>query len=129
MRSFFSVRGNTAVVVAAAIVLSTHACSPDAPGGAIPTHPSDGFTVALEWDPPTQDALGRPLADLAGYRLYYSTSLPPMGPEGVIFELGADPRATVDGLPAGVYFFAVTAVDVAGNESDLSSPLEVEVGP
>ena len=128
MPALTRVRGTAAVFLAAAIVGSTHACSPDAPGGGIPTHPSDGFAVALEWDPPTQDALGRPLADLAGYRLYHSTSLP-MESDGLMLEVGAEPRATVDGLPAGLYYFAVTAVDVAGNESELSSPLEVKVGP
>ena len=106
-----------------------YACSPEGPEGGIPTHPSDGFSVTLEWDAPTRDAAGQPLADLAGYRLYYSPTLPPSGAEGVRLDLGLDTRATVSGLPAGRYFFAVTAVDLEGNESDLSEPLEVETGP
>ena len=104
-------------------------CSPDGPAGGLPTHPSDGFSVTLEWDAPTRDALGRPLADLAGYRLYYSPALPLTGPEGVRLDLGLETRATVSGLPAGRYYFAVTALDLVGNESDLSAPLEVETGP
>ena len=32
-------------------------------------------------------------------------------------------------LAAGDWAFAVTAVDMAGNESDFSEPLTVEVGP
>ena len=104
-------------------------CSPDAPDGGLPTHPSDGYSVTLEWDPPTLDAMGRPLSDLDGYRLYYSRSLPPSGPEGTAVEVGLEARVTVSGLPEGTYYFAVAAVDTAGNQSDPSAPLEVEVGP
>ena len=43
-------------------------------------------------------------------------------------DLGLEPRATVSGIPAGYYYFAVTALDAAGNESDLSAALEVEIG-
>ena len=120
----------TAAFAAAFGVLGVlYACSPDGPEGGLPTHPSDGFSVTLEWDAPTRDAAGQPLTDLAGYRLYYSPTLPPSGPEGVRLDLGLETRVTVSGLPAGRYFFAVTAVDLAGNESDLSAPLEVETGP
>jgi hypothetical protein len=37
-------------------------------------------------------------------------------------------RASLQGIGAGEYVFAVTAVDDLGNESDLSDPLVVEVG-
>ena len=110
------------------VLCGLYACSPEGPDGGLPTHPSDGFSVTLEWDAPTQDAEGRPLTDLGGYRLYYSTSLPPSGPDGVRLDLGLETRATVSGLPAGRYFFAVTALDAVGTESDLSAALEVEIG-
>ncbi len=105
------------------------ACSPEGPSSGLPTHPSDQYSITLEWDAPTVDAAGQPLTDLAGYRLYYSPVLPPSGPEGVRLDLGLDTRVTVSGLPPGSYFFAVAAVDLAGNESDLSAPLPVETGP
>jgi hypothetical protein len=47
----------------------------------------------------------------------------------MMFEVGTATRATVHGLPAGEYVFAVTALDTPGNESDLSDPLPVQVGP
>ncbi len=118
-----------AYMAAIAVIGSAHACSPEGPEGGLPTHPSDGFSVTLGWDAPTEDAVGRPLTDLARYRLYYSPTSPPAGSEGVRIDLGLETRATVPGLPAGRYFFAVTAIDLVGNESDLSAPLEVEVGP
>lgn len=105
------------------------ACSPDAPDGAIPTHPSDVYSVTLAWDAPTLDAMGRPLSDLAGYVLYYSPADPPSGPEGTSVDVDLQARVTVSGLPAGTYFFAVAAVDTAGNESEPSTSLEVEIGP
>jgi len=118
-----------AAFLAAMFVLAgLHACSPDGPEGGIPTHPTDGFSVTLEWDAPTQDAAGRPLTDLAGFRLYYSPTLPPSAPEGIRLDVGLETRVTVPGLPAGRYYFAVTALDAVGNESDLSAPLEVELG-
>lgn len=126
-------RSRTAQVVAlagaACVVAALHACAPDGPDGGLPTHPTDIYSVTLEWDAPTQDADGQPLEDLAGYRLYYSPTLPPTGADGVRMDLGLEERVTVTGLPAGVFFFAVTALDTAGNESDLSAPLEVDVGP
>ena len=104
-------------------------CTPDGPEGGLPTHPSDRYSVTLEWDAPTVDAVGRPLEDLAGYRLYYSPAPPADGPDGEMIEIGDTTRVTVDGLAPGDYLFAVTALDVDGNESDFSDPLPVEVGP
>jgi hypothetical protein len=103
-------------------------CAPDAPGGGLPTHPSDTWSVALEWDAPTTDAVGRPLEDLSGYRLYYREVEAPAGSE-VMIEVGEATQATVDGLAIGEYLFAVTALDIEGNESALSDALPVRVGP
>ena len=121
-------RRTRALTLAAALALFLGVgCAPDGPGDGLPTHPSDTYSVSLEWDAPTTDAMGRPLDDLAGYRLYYR-DVDATDFEAPI-EVGAATAATVDGLPVGDYLFAVTAVDLMGNESDLSSPLPVEVGP
>ena len=103
-------------------------CTPDGPGAGIPTHPTDTYSVTLEWDAPTMDAVGRPLDDLSGYRLYYREAESPAGSE-MMFEIGAATQATVQGFSAGEYMFAVTALDALGNESDLSDALYVQVGP
>lgn len=113
---------------AALAVLSTAACAPDTPDGGVPTHPTDRYSVTLAWDPPTLDAVGRPLDDLAGYRLYYTGDLSEPRVNSELVEVGDTTRVTVDGLAAGAYLFAVTAVDRDGNESDFSEPLPVEVG-
>lgn len=108
--------------------LSAASCVPDSPESGAPTHPTDRYSVTLEWDAPTEDAVGRTLEDLAGYRLYYT---PESGTEAEadMIEVGAETRFTVTGLEAGSYIFAVTALDLDGNESDFSDPLPVEVGP
>lgn len=110
-------------------LVAASGCSPDAPQGGLPTHPTDTYSVTLEWDAPTTDAVGRPLEDLAGYRLYYTESSHPMGSDAEMIEVKDTTRVTVTGLPAGSYAFAVTALDSDGNESDFSDPLPVEVGP
>ena len=118
-------RGPLPVVLLAAVAAG---CVPDTPDGGIPTHPSDRFSVTLAWDPPATDAIGGTLEDLAGFRLYHSLSMPPNGPGGTLIEVGEATQHTVENLEPGTYYFAVTAIDVAGNESALSDELRVEVG-
>ena len=121
-------RKASALALGAVLCLALAAgCAPDGSDTGIPTHPSDTYSVTLEWDAPTTDAVGRPLNDLSGYRLYYRETNSAAGSETVI-ELEAQTRVTVSGLPAGNYLFAVTAVDALGNESDLSDALPVELG-
>lgn len=112
----------------ALVAALTLGCVPDSPDAGIPTHPSERFSVTLAWDAPATDAMGNPLGDLAGYHLYHSPSSPPDGPDGTMIDAGVATQYTVDGLQAGIYYFAVTAVDEAGNESALSAELRVEVG-
>jgi hypothetical protein len=45
-----------------------------------------------------------------------------------MIEVGEATQYTLENLEAGTYFFAVTAIDRSGNESDLSQELRVEVG-
>ena len=123
-------RWRVAVAPAAALgLILALGCVPDAPDGELPTGPSDRFSVTLAWDAPTKDAGGGPLDDLSGYRLYYipagSTSIA----DSTVVDVGDTTQVTVQGLAAGEYAFAVTALDSTGNESDFSEPLAVKVGP
>jgi hypothetical protein len=110
-------------------IVSASSCTPDGPDSGPPTHPTDRHSLTLEWDAPTMDAVGRPLEDLAGYRLYYSSDPPSAALDAEMVEVGDTTRYTVTGLAAGDYLFAVTALDEDGNESDFSDPLPAEVGP
>lgn len=111
-----------------AAVAAFTACKPDGPTEPAPPAAAT-FAVTLEWNAPTEDALGEPLDDLAGYMVYYRNSSPANGPGATVVEVGDVTRATVDGVPAGQWRFGVTAHDVSGNESALSNEVQVEVGP
>jgi hypothetical protein len=74
------------------------------------------------------DAEGQPLGDLAGFRLYYAPAPQSVMQDGAAVEVGLDAESLVTDLSAGAWRFAVTAVDTAGNESDPSEIVQVEVG-
>ena len=77
-------------------------------------------SLTLSWTPPTQSADGSPLTDLAGYRLRWGTQ---SGDYPNLSEIDNSGTATfvVDGLAPGNYFMVLTAIDMAGNESDPSN--------
>jgi hypothetical protein len=87
-------------------------------------------SLDLRWTAPSTNADGTPLTDLAGYRVYVATGMPPC--PAASFQAVASPTTTPTGaetitlrlasLTAGTtYFSVVTAVDGAGNESACTS--------
>lgn len=106
------------------------ACRPAAPEGA-PTGPGGTPTVSvtLAWDPPATDASGGPLADLAGYRLYFGTRSPLAATRDTFVSVGLAGSRTLSGLTPGTWFFAISAIDESGNESALSAELRAELTP
>ena len=85
----------------------------------IPTGPID---VELAADSATLSWIAPPDPDVAGFRVYYGASsgnyVQAVG-SGV--DIGQVTTYTVNGLVSGKsYYFAVSAYDVAGNESPLS---------
>lgn len=119
-------RETAAGLLVAIPLLLTAACVPEAPtgSGAVTGGPT---SLSVAWTPPENDASGGQLGDLAGYRLYYARSSPVTREDAKMVEVGDTTRHTVTGLEPGVYFVGVTAVDTAGNESDLSGELRVEL--
>jgi len=83
--------------------------------------------VALSWDAPTTNADGTPLADLAGYKVYYGNC---SGNYSQNIDVGNVPTYTVDNLTDGLtYYFAVTAYDTSGNESRYSNEVSRTIQP
>jgi hypothetical protein len=81
-------------------------------------------SVQLAWDAPTTNADGTPLTDLAGYKLYYGSI---SGIYTVVINVGNQTTYTVPDLGDGqTYYFAVTAYDTMGNESELSEELRYD---
>ncbi len=76
-------------------------------------------TASLTWDAPTQNVDGSPLTDPAGYRVYWGNAPRTYGVPAAV----SDPSVTshVIALSPDVYYFAVTALDVDGNESAFSN--------
>lgn len=85
--------------------------------------PTNEASVELAWSPPTANEDGTPVTDLAGYKVHQSTRPGEMyaGYTAVI-DVGLTTTYTVMGLLKGqTYYFAVTAYDTAGNESEYSN--------
>jgi fibronectin type 3 domain-containing protein len=79
------------------------------------------------WDAPTTDAAGDELDDLAGYFLYVGTVSPLTRSNSTRIDAGLATSFEVDRLDRLVYYFAVSAVDLAGNESELSEQLAADL--
>ena len=77
-------------------------------------------SATLSWLPPTQRTDGSPLTNLAGYRIRYGTA-PGNYPNTRQIANPGVTKAVIDNLPAGTYYFVVTAYDTSGGESDFSA--------
>ncbi|MEW6214947.1 MAG: MopE-related protein [Nitrospirota bacterium] len=73
----------------------------------------------MSWDAPTTNADGTPLTDLDGYKVYYGTA---SGNYSEVVNVGRVTSHTINNLTNGAtYYFAATAYDIAGNESEYSN--------
>lgn len=80
--------------------------------------PNSGVAT-VKWVAPTQNDDDTPLTDLARYRLHYGTS---RGVYTTTIDVGNVTNYTVTNLAVGhTYYFAVSAVNVFGDESPLSN--------
>ena len=87
-------------------VLLTSALLVSACGGG-----ADALTASLSWDASPSDGV-------TGYRVYVGTASRSYDAPGSGVYVGATTSYKVSGLARGqTYYFAVTAVDAAGNES------------
>lgn len=77
-------------------------------------------SVTLTWIPPTQNADGSPLQNLAGYRIYFGRS-PKTLTRSVTIESSGVTSVVVDNLTPAVWHFAATAINADGVESGLSN--------
>ncbi len=75
-------------------------------------------SISLTWDAPTTNTDGTALTDLAGYKLYYGTS---PGVYTTTVTLGTATSHVINDLSPGTYYFAVTAVNSEGAESECSN--------
>lgn len=75
--------------------------------------------ATLSWSPPTENADGTPLTDLAGYKIRYGRSATDLG--SVIDITNPSLSAyVIENLSPGTWYFTVVAVNSAGVESEPS---------
>jgi len=84
-------------------------------------------TATLSWEAPTQNEDGSALSTLAGYRVLYGKSAGALT-ESIKVDNAGLTRLTVENLSADVWYFAVTAFNKDGLESDLSPVISARIG-
>lgn len=127
-------RARLIAAVLSSLLLVHPACRPSGPDAGGPTGPQEPGTeptvsISLAWDPPQTDVEGRPLDDLAGFRLYFGTRSPLVASRDTFVDVGTATSFRLEGLEPDTYFFAISAVDETGNESELSNEVGAELSP
>jgi hypothetical protein len=77
-------------------------------------------SATLTWQPPTQNTDGSPLTNLAGYRVYWGLAAADLASSVTLNNAGLT-SYVVQNLAPGMYFFAVSALNSLGVESELSN--------
>lgn len=77
-------------------------------------------SATLKWTAPTTNSNGSALTDLAGYHIYYGTSVGSLSNK-VSVTSASTLTYTVTGLGQGTWYFAITAYTNTGLESALSN--------
>jgi hypothetical protein len=100
------------------ILLASCGSSVDVSGGdVICTTGGPSSSAVLSWDPPTTNADGSELTDLARYNVYYGPDIN----NYTMIPIGNVTTYTVNNLSSGTYYFVVTALDDSDNESEASN--------
>lgn len=86
---------------------------------------SHSAEVSLSWEAPTSNTDGSPVGNIEGYKVHVGTA---PGSYTRNNEAGNQTASTVSSLTEGqTYYFAVTAYDQAGTESEFSNELSYTV--
>jgi hypothetical protein len=77
-------------------------------------------TVSVSWIPPTENTDGSVLMNLGGYVIHYGTASKTYTSTITLTNPGLT-LYVIESLPAGTYYFAMTARTTSGVESSLSA--------
>ena len=83
------------------------------------TQPASG-NATLTWSAPTQNTNGTPLTNLAGFHIYYGTSVGNLN-QSVQISNPALTSYVLSGLAAGIWYFSINDYTTAGTESAVSN--------
>jgi len=78
--------------------------------------PTSTGSATVAWIPPTQNADGTVLANLAGYHIYYGTTPDNLSKTVTVANAGLT-RYVISGLAAQTWYFSMTAYNAVGIES------------
>jgi hypothetical protein len=87
--------------------------------------PGAPVTPVLSWQAPTQNDDGSQLTDLAGYYVYQGSTPQSMVPIAVMGAYSSN--LALSALGPGTYYFAVTALNLAGEQSTMSAVVSYSV--
>jgi len=105
---------------------TTYRLNCSGPGGSAVAMTTVSYRVAqLSWTAPTENVDGTPLTDLAGYRVHWGTARRNYSQSTRLD--GANNRQYAINLAPGTWYFAVTAVNAAGEESAYSGEVSKTV--
>lgn len=93
----------------------------------VSVNPIAAGSATLSWNPPTENADGSPLTDLAGYRIYYGRN-PDNLTQVVVLNNPGLTRYVVENLPPARWHFEMTSVNVDGIESRRSDTASKTIG-
>jgi hypothetical protein len=81
----------------------------------------------LSWFPPTQNADGSALTDLAGYRIYYGRKVDALNQVITLRNPGLT-RLVIEDLTSATWHFSMTSFNSSGTESERSPTVSKTVG-
>jgi len=93
----------------------------------VSVNPIAAGSATLSWNPPTQNSDGSPLADLAGYRIYYGRNADNLTQVVVLSNPGLT-RYVIENLTPARWHFEMTAVNGDGVESQRSGTASKTIG-
>jgi len=85
-----------------------------------PPPPQSVGAATIEWLAPLTATDGSTLTNLAGYRIYYGTDFKRMTSRIEVKNAGVL-TYVIEGLTPATYYFAVTAINIHGQESARSN--------
>ena len=84
-------------------------------------------SVTLSWYPPTENADGSALTDLAGYRIYYGRKIDALNQVITLGNPGLT-RLAIEDLDSATWHFSMTSFNSSGSESERSPTVSKTVG-
>lgn len=116
--------GNSSGVTGTTSSVSGTSSSGTTGGGGGATGGTTTGSITLQWTAPVTRSDGTPLqlSEISGYRVYYGTS-PGNYPNSIKITNGSLQSATLNGIPVGSYYVAMTTLDTSGLESSYSAAI------